>query len=519
MSDWSMGYQTDLQYTFGYYREINPLYARYLLTTQGFDTPDFSQGCACELGFGQGVSITMHAAGSTTKWYGNDFNPAQVNYAQHLAKYGKVEVMLSDESFGDFADRDDLPMFDFICLHGIWSWISPENQNYIIEFARRHLKIGGIFYISYNVSPGFIAFEPVRHLMSELNKHMLAGKADVQDKLAIIKQYLEQIVAVEPSFIKVMPGVAKRIEDTLTKDYHYLVGEYLNSFWDITHHSVLCERLQAAKLDFACSATGTELMDSLNLTAEQQQFLAQFKGGPLYESSRDFIVNQQFRRDFFIKGPRKLTKVEHVRRYNELALVLIAPGKNVTYEVKTRLGTASLIQEIYKPLVEFLDDNEPHTIGQLKEHFLDNKKFPQFTEAKLLEAINTLVFTGTCAPAVMKDTIDPKSIKQCLDLNLAIINETDDSTVNFLASPVLQGGVIVGDVGLKALQVYLNNNRPKDKKVLINCLLDYFADTDHTLNKEGKPVTDRKEQKEIVSKLATRFYEDQLKVYQNLMLI
>lgn len=518
MSDWSMGYQTDLQYTFGYYREINPLYARYLLTTQGFDTPDFNQGCACELGFGQGVSIVMHAAGSKTKWYGTDFNPAQVNYAQHLAQYGKVEVMLTDDTFGDFANRDDLPMFDFICLHGIWSWISTENQNYIIEFARRHLKVGGVFYVSYNVSPGFIAFEPVRHIMTELNKHMLASKADHQDKLAIIKQYLEQIVAVEPSFLKVMPSVAKRIEDTLSKDYHYLVGEYLNTFWDITHHSVLCERLAAAKLDFACSATGTELMDSLNLTAEQQQFLAQFKGSPMYETSRDFIVNQQFRRDFFIKGPRKLTKVEHNRRYNELAIVLIAPGKNITYEVKSRLGTASLIQDIYKPLVDFLDDNEPHTIGELKQKFL-TKKYPQFTDSKLIEAINTLVFTGTCAPAVLKNTIDQSTIDHCLALNLAIINETDDSTVSFLVSPVLQGGVIVGDIGLKALQVYLNNDRPKYKKALINNLLDYFNSEDHTLNKEGVPITDRNEQKEIITKLVNRFYDDQLKVYQNLMLI
>ncbi|MCK0525943.1 hypothetical protein [Anaerobiospirillum sp. NML120449] len=39
MAEWSMGYQTDLQYTFGYFRMNNPLYARYLFTSQGLAFP------------------------------------------------------------------------------------------------------------------------------------------------------------------------------------------------------------------------------------------------------------------------------------------------------------------------------------------------------------------------------------------------------------------------------------------------------------------------------------------------
>lgn len=39
MSDWSMGYQTDLQYTYGYFRMNNPRYAHYLFTSQGYAFP------------------------------------------------------------------------------------------------------------------------------------------------------------------------------------------------------------------------------------------------------------------------------------------------------------------------------------------------------------------------------------------------------------------------------------------------------------------------------------------------
>ena len=69
MSDWSMGYRTDVLYTYGYYRELNPLFVKFVLTSQGYACPDFGPGaCACELGFGQGVSINMHAMGSEVNW-------------------------------------------------------------------------------------------------------------------------------------------------------------------------------------------------------------------------------------------------------------------------------------------------------------------------------------------------------------------------------------------------------------------------------------------------------------------
>jgi hypothetical protein len=34
-------------------------------------------------------------------------------------------------------------MFDYIALHGVWSWVSPENRGHIVRFAARYLKPGG----------------------------------------------------------------------------------------------------------------------------------------------------------------------------------------------------------------------------------------------------------------------------------------------------------------------------------------------------------------------------------------
>jgi hypothetical protein len=134
MTDWTAGYVADIGYTFGYYTELNPLRIRLAFSNAGLVAPEL--GTACELGFGQGMSANLHAAASVVQWSGTDFNPAQAGFAQELAKVAESGARLFDEAFEQFCTRTDLPDFDYIGLHGIWSWISDENRAVIVEFVR-----------------------------------------------------------------------------------------------------------------------------------------------------------------------------------------------------------------------------------------------------------------------------------------------------------------------------------------------------------------------------------------------
>ena len=58
--DWSSGYVSDVNYTHGYYPGLNPLNLNLALTYAGIKPPLIKK--ACELGFGQGISINFHAA-------------------------------------------------------------------------------------------------------------------------------------------------------------------------------------------------------------------------------------------------------------------------------------------------------------------------------------------------------------------------------------------------------------------------------------------------------------------------
>ena len=78
-----------------------------------------------------------------------------------MAEISGSGAQLFDEAFADFCKRGDLPEFDYIGLHGIWSWISDGNRAVIVDFIRRKLKVGGVLYISYNTQPGWAAMTPM----------------------------------------------------------------------------------------------------------------------------------------------------------------------------------------------------------------------------------------------------------------------------------------------------------------------------------------------------------------------
>ena len=151
MTNWNEGYVSDLNYTYGYYRELNPLHLKFALTLAGLKTPIIKN--VCELGFGQGLSLNFISATSEARVYGTDFNPSQAAFACELNTDSGLEANIYDESFEVFCKKGDLPKFDIISLHGIWSWVSEKNRTIIVDFIRDNLSPGGVVYLGYNTLP------------------------------------------------------------------------------------------------------------------------------------------------------------------------------------------------------------------------------------------------------------------------------------------------------------------------------------------------------------------------------
>lgn len=438
-ADWTDGYITSVDYTMGYYPELNPLRNHFALLMEGYGPPP--PGPCCELGFGQGLSVAVHAAGGTDRtWWGTDFNPSHAFHARQMVDAAGVTAHLGEESFAEFCGRDDLPQFAFIGLHGIWSWVSDESRALIVDFLRRKLMTGGVVYVSYNTQPGWAAMLPVRHLMTEHARWMSApGHTDVQQMKDAL-DFVGKLFELDPVVVKANPQLKPRIADLQTKAPEYLVHEYLNREWHPMPFSQLADQLQSAKLSYATSAVLQERITEIQLTPEQDAFIAQIPHGGFRESVRDMIVNQQFRRDIWVRGARKLTRAEQMRQIENMHFVLGTDAASIPTTIKGPRGEASLNKDSTALLVSLLSEGDvPARLGDL---------LPRLAAGGVrlegaLSLLSMLVGLGLVHPAVSA-TQAAASQASCDRLNRYVMERSNTrSDIGYLASPATGGAIPV----------------------------------------------------------------------------
>lgn len=511
MSDWTAGYVADIGYTHGYYAELNPLRIKLVFLNAGLTAPD--TGTACELGFGQGISTNIHAAASVAQWCGTDFNPAQAGYAQSLAAASGTGARLFDDSFADFAQRADLPDFDYIGLHGIWSWISDENRAVIVDFVRRKLKVGGVLYISYNTLPGWAAFAPLRHLMTQHAEVLGAEGRGIVNRVDGAIDFVDRLLKTNPAFGRANAQVATRLEALKGQNRHYVAHEYFNRDWHPMHFATMADWLEPAKLQFACSANYLDHVNAINLTADQQAFLNDIPDPMFRQSVRDFMVNQQFRKDYWVKGARQANPMYQADALRQQRVLLVTPRQAIALKINGVLGEAILNETIYAPLLDLLADHKPRTLAQIEQALRERGMNVQ----QQREAMMILTGAGHLV-AVQDDAISGKVRKQSERLNARLIDQARGSDeVGYLASPVTGGGIAINRLEqLFLLAISQGKKQPSEWAQSTWHILQMQA---HKLVLEGKTLETPEENLAELTRQAIEFAGQRLPVLKALQIV
>ena len=510
MDNWNAGYVADIGYTFGYYHELNPLRARLAFLNAGLVPPQL--GVHCELGFGQGMSANIHAAAAASTWYATDFIPAQAAFAQELAAASGANAHLTDEAFADFCTRTDLPDFDSIGLHGIWSWISDENRAAIVDFIRRKLKVGGVLYISYNTQPGWAAMTPMRDLLTEHSEVMgIAGQGIVK-RIDGALEFADKLMATNPTYLKVNPIVAERLATLKSQNRNYIAHEYFNRDWLPMPFSKMAQWLSPAKVDFACSADYLGSVDVLNFTAEQQALLKDIPDKMFNQTVRDFIVGQNFRKDYWIKGVRHLSVLEQTEGLKAQKLMLIRPRADVSLKVSGALGEANMQEAIYNPILDVLADHKPYSLGQI-ELLLKPKNI---AFGQIIQAV--MILSGPAILCAVQDDDVILNAKRFTDkLNAYLMDKARGSAdVITLASPVTGGGIGLGRVEQLFLLALSQGKKLPTEWVQFTWQL--LASQGQKIVKEGKPLESLEENLAEITTQANLFAEKELPILKALQI-
>lgn len=509
MTDWTAGYVADIDYTFGYYPELNPLRSRLAFLCKGINFQE--PNAVCELGFGQGLSVNAHATSQNGRQYwATDFNPTQAGFAQSLAAVSGSGAKLFDQSFAKFCSREDLPDFDFIGLHGIWSWISDDNRAVIVDFVRRKLKVGGTLYISYNTLDGWATMLPMRHLLTEHAQVMGSPGQGIVSRIDAALEFAEKLLATTPGYARANPHVAERVKKIKEQNRNYLAHEYFNRDWKPMSFAEMAQWLAPTKLTYVCSANFLDHVDALNLTPEQKEFLTQIPDDMFRETVRSFCMNSQFRKDYWVRGPRKLSSLDQTEAIRAQELILVSPREDVSLKAKGGLGEATMQEEVYVPILDVLADHQPKSIGQI-EKILGEKRIGL---SQLIQAVMVLVGKGALMAVQGKPAAD-KARARVVKLNSYLCYHARGSAdINYLASPVTGGGVLV----YRFFQLFLlakkfGKTKPVD---LAEFVWGIIAPQGQRLVIDGKTLQDKEENLAELTDQATKFTEKWLPIYKAL---
>ncbi|MFA5520290.1 MAG: class I SAM-dependent methyltransferase [Castellaniella sp.] len=509
---WGEGYFTDIAYTYGYYREVSPLFQRFclLLRGQAAMVPDNGPDAwHCELGYGQGVSVNIHAAANPGRFMGTDFNPAHAAHANQLAQAAGSGALLYDDSFEQFLARRDLPQFDSISLHGVWSWVSLANRNIITQLARRHLKPGGVMYVSYNSMPGWSPANPLRHLFVTHDRYGTAS-GNAVERVESALEFSESLLAARPNYLQTAPHLVEHLKSIATQNRHYLAHEYFNQDWRCMYFTEVVDALTAAKLDFACTAVPQDAIDTINLSEPAQQFLDGLGHPVLREQVRDYFVNKQFRKDLFVRGRFALLPGQQREQMLDSRLVLTTAPDLVPMTIQGAQGEGRLQETHYRPFLDILAEQHhaPKTLRTIAA------RMPQTSWPILRQIVTVLTGMGAIAPC-QSDEAQAQVRDRCRKLNSHLFDlARHRNDILTLASPVLGGGVAMGrfdQLFLHAREEGLSD--PDQWAAATWTLLD---EQDQRIMKDGKKLETPEENLAELQQQARDFNEVRLPICKSL---
>lgn len=95
---------------------------------------------------------------------GIDLSEIQIKEGNNIIKYlGLENIQLHHKNIMNF--EEDYGKFDYIICHGVFSWVTDEVQNKILEVIKNHLSENGSAIISYNTYPGWKHIDILRDIM------------------------------------------------------------------------------------------------------------------------------------------------------------------------------------------------------------------------------------------------------------------------------------------------------------------------------------------------------------------
>ena len=295
----------------------------------GLDPAPIKGARVLELGSSCGGNIIPQALYYPEATFtGIDLSSVQIKHGNELIEsMGLTNVTLLEKDIMDI--DDDFGTFDYIIVHGIWSWVPDMVKDKILSICNRNLSDRGIAYVSYNTYPGWKRLEQMRDIMLYSEKQCKSHS--LQERTAYTKNVLKLIgetMKMDQRSQKQSGYKIDNINRVLEANDYYVGHEYLETFNDPVYVSEFIERAEQQ----GCVYIGDKSIEKSFITWLDDKIVDNIKAlangnHKDKEQYYDFVYDTQFRMSLLTKpcNKDKIVRDETVQKNILDTLYFAAP--------------------------------------------------------------------------------------------------------------------------------------------------------------------------------------------------
>ena len=271
-----------------------------------------------ELGCSMGGNIIGQAVyhqGAT--FVGVDLSESQIEIGNEIinamdlknVKLVEQDILKIDKDFGTF---------DYIIVHGIWSWVPDVVKDKILEICNVNLSERGVAYISYNVYPGWHRLNQVREMM------MFATQNDQgmdllerTEKGISFVHHMNELIKESKDLVPTLEWKTNSFDSALDHKTYYIAHEYLEPINDPVYVSDFIKRAKNYNMVYVAD-TDFQLSAITWMKQERRKLINTMSGGDwnTKEQILDFYYDTQFRRSLLCHESQA-----HLLRHTEEFLI------------------------------------------------------------------------------------------------------------------------------------------------------------------------------------------------------
>lgn len=304
---------------------------------------------------------------------GIDLSGVQVQHGNEIIKsIGLTNVTLLEK---DILDIDEsFGTFDYIIVHGIWSWVPDVVKDKILSICNKNLSDNGIAYVSYNTYPGWKRLEQLRDIMLYSEKR--AKDQNLLERTLYTKNVLKMVADTMNSDERSRTQSNYKISNihrVLNSSDYYVAHEYLETFNDPVYVSDFIERSQQQ----GCAYIGDEVPQRSFiswLSEDVADNIRALSNGNYIDKEQfyDYVYDTQFRMSLLTKQAN-----ESVINHDETVTMDILNSLYYVANSANEKGVPSdWTNTIYIAIKEIMDTAKQFTVQDIVNYI--NRSYPGY---------------------------------------------------------------------------------------------------------------------------------------------